>query len=152
MIGASQQKRLLVLCTTTGYQTCAFIEAAQRLGLSITFGTDRCHVLDDPWQDGALPLRFEDPEASAQRICDFAASHPLDAIVSIGDRPTSTGARACHKLGLRGHPPEATDICRDKYRSRERQWFDSSRYPRGICAGVRTYSEAFAQPGGRCFA
>jgi hypothetical protein len=27
------------------------------LGLSITFGTDRCHVLDDPWQDGALPLR-----------------------------------------------------------------------------------------------
>ena len=99
MIGASQQKRLLVLCTTTGYQTCAFIEAAQKLGLSITFGTDRCHVLDDPWQDGALPLRFEDPEASAQRICDFAASHPLDVIVSIGDRPTSTGARACHKLG-----------------------------------------------------
>src|SRR6202140_4912463 len=102
MIGTSQPKRLLVLCTTTGYQTCAFIEAAQKLGLSITFGTDRCHVLDDPWQDGALPLRFEDPEASAQRICDFAASHPLDAIVSVGDRPTSTGARACHKLGLRG--------------------------------------------------
>jgi biotin carboxylase len=120
MIGTSQPKRLLVLCTTTGYQTCAFIEAAQKLGLSITFGTDRCHVLDDPWQDGALPLRFEDPEASAQRICDFAASNPLHAIVSIGDRPTSTGARACHKLGLRGHPPEATDVCRDKYRSRER--------------------------------
>src|SRR6266566_866504 len=120
MIGASQQKRLLVLCTTTGYQTCAFIEAAQKLGLSTTFGTDRCHALDDPWQDGALPLRFEDPEASAQRICDFAASNPLHAIVSIGDRPTSTGARACHRLGLRGHPPEATDICRDKYRSRER--------------------------------
>jgi hypothetical protein len=65
-------------------------------------------------------LRFEDPEASAQRICDFAAFNPLHAIVSIGDRPTSTGARACHRLGLRGHPPEATDICRDKYRSRER--------------------------------
>ena len=45
MIGASQPKRLLVLCTTTGYQTCAFIEAAQKLGLSITFGTDRCHCL-----------------------------------------------------------------------------------------------------------
>src|SRR5205823_2900287 len=114
-----QSKRILLLATTTGYQTRAFIEAAKRLGLEAVFGTDRCHVLDDPWQDGALPLRFEDPEASAQRICDFAASHPLDAIVSIGDRPTSTGARACHKLGLRGHPPEATDICRDKYRSRE---------------------------------
>ena len=121
MIGTiSQPGRLLLLCTTTGYQASAFIEAAQKLGLSITFGTDRCHVLEDPWQDGALPLRFEDPEASAHTICNLAASHPLDAIVSIGDRPTPTGARACHKLGLRGHPPEAADICRDKYRSRER--------------------------------
>src|ERR1700730_19384794 len=102
MIGTSEPKRLLVLCTTTGYQTCAFIEPAQKLGLSITLGTDRCHVLDDPWQDGALPLRFEYPEASAQRICDFAASHPLDAIVSIGDRHTSTGARACHRIRFVG--------------------------------------------------
>ena len=121
MIGtASQPRRLLLLCTTTGYQASAFVEAAQKLRLSITFGTDRCHVLKDPWQDGALPLRFEDPEVSARRICDFAPSHPLDAIVSIGDRPTPTGARACHQLGLRGHSPEAADICRDKYRSRER--------------------------------
>src|SRR5260370_10320835 len=104
----------------TGCQTYALIEAEQKLGVSISFGTDRCHGLKDPGQDGALPLRFEDPEASAHKICDFAASHPLDAIVSVGDRPTSTGARACHKLGLRGHPPEAADICRDKYRSRER--------------------------------
>jgi hypothetical protein len=62
MIGTSQPKRLLVLCTTTGYQTCAFIEAAQKLGLSITFGTDRCHVLDDPWQDGALPCALKIPK------------------------------------------------------------------------------------------
>src|SRR5258708_20911229 len=115
MIGTSQPKRLLVLCTTTGYQTCAFIEAAQKLGLSITLGTDRCQVLDDPWQDGALPLRFEDPEASAQRLCDFAASHPLDAIVSIGDRPTSTGAPSCHRLRLLRHPPRSTYTSLAKY-------------------------------------
>jgi hypothetical protein len=76
MIGTSQPKRLLVLCTTTGYQTCAFIEAAQKLGLSITFGTDRCHVLDDPWQDGALPLRFEDPEASARGAAGSVLQSP----------------------------------------------------------------------------
>ncbi len=95
MIGASQQKRLLVLCTTTGYQTCAFIEAAQKLGLSITFGTDRCHVLDDPWQDGALPLRFEDPEASAQRICDFAESNPLH----VPKPPTSAAINTARASG-----------------------------------------------------
>src|SRR6202166_2398808 len=120
MTDTKSRQRLLLLCTTTGYQTQAFVEAAEKLGLAVVFATDRCHVLEDPWQDGALPLRFEDPEAGAQRIADFAASNPLHAIVSIGDRPTSTGARACHRLGLRGHPPEATDLCRDKYRSRER--------------------------------
>ncbi len=113
-------KRLLLLCTTTGYQTRAFIEAGEKLGLPLVFGTDRCHVLEDPWQDGALPLRFEDPGNSARQIVEYARSHPVDAIIALGDRPTPTAARACRALGLPHHPPEAADACRDKYHSRER--------------------------------
>ncbi len=114
------EQRLLLLCTTTGYQTRAYVEAAGKLGLSVVFGTDRCHVLEDPWQDGALALRFEDPEKSARQIVDYARSNPLDAIVSLGDRPTPTAARACRALGLLHHSPEAADACRDKYQSRQR--------------------------------
>ncbi len=109
-----------MLSTTTGYQTRAFLEAAQKLGLGVTFGTDRCHVLEDPWQDGALPLRFEDPEASARQIVDYAQGKPVHAVVSLGDRPTPTAARAAQRLGLPFHPPQAADICRDKYLSRQR--------------------------------
>jgi biotin carboxylase len=115
-----QSKRLLLLTTTTGYQTRAFVEAAKRLELETVFGTDRCHVLDDPWQDGALPLRFEDPEGSARQIIEYARAKPVNAIVSIGDRPTLTAARASHALGLLHHPPEATEACRDKNLSRGR--------------------------------
>lgn len=96
------------------------MDAARRLGLAVTFGSDRCHVLDDPWRDGALPLRFQDPEASARQIVDYARSRRCDAIVSLGDRPTPTAARACRALGLPGHPSEAADACRDKYQSRRR--------------------------------
>lgn len=113
-------KRVVLLCTTTGYQTRAFAQAAQKAGVDVTFGSDRCHVLEDPWQDGALPLRFEDPNFSAHKICDFARGTPVHAIVSIGDRPTPTGARACELLGLLGHPAAAAEICRDKYLSRAR--------------------------------
>ncbi len=113
-------KRLLILCTTTGYQTRAFVEAAERLGLSMVFGTDRCHVLEDPWRDGALPLRFENPEESAGQIVEYARSNPLSAIVALGDRPTPAAARAAKALALPHHPPEAADACRDKYLSRER--------------------------------
>ena len=112
--------RLLILSTTTGYQTRAFIEAAEKLGLDVVFGTDRCHVLEDPWRDGALPLRFEEPEKSAAQIAEYARANPIDAVVSLGDRPTPTAARAARSLALLHHPPEAADACRDKYHSRER--------------------------------
>ena len=112
-------KRLLLLATKTGYQTRAFADAAQQLGLQVVYGTDRCHVLEDPWGDQALPLHFEDPAASAQQITEFAREHAIDAIVALGDRPTPTAARASEVLGLPFHPAAAADVCRDKYRSRE---------------------------------
>ena len=112
--------RVLILCTTTGYQTRAFVEAAQKIGLDVVFGTDRCHVLEDPWRDGALPLRFEEAEKSAAQIAEYARANPIDAVVSLGDRPTPTAARAARSLALLHHPPEAADACRDKYHSRER--------------------------------
>src|SRR2546422_4441454 len=88
-----RDRRLLVLCTATGYQTRAFVEAAKKIGLSVVFGTDRCRVLEDPWRDGALPLRFENPEESARRIVDYARSSPVDAIVALGDRPDRKSTR-----------------------------------------------------------
>ncbi len=113
-------QRLLLLCTTTGYQMRSFADAARKLGLTVVLATDRCHVLEDPWQDGALPLHFEDAEGSARQIVEYARAHPLDAIVSVGDRPTLAAARACRELGLAGHPPLAADVCRDKFLFRER--------------------------------
>jgi biotin carboxylase len=113
-------RRLLILCTTTGYQTRAFADAARELGLEVVFGSDRCHVLEDPWRDGALALRFEQPEESAHEIAEYAGAHRIDAVVALGDRPTPTAARACLALGLPGHPPRAADAARDKYQSRAR--------------------------------
>src|SRR5579885_2777350 len=114
------RRSLIILCPTTGYQTRAFVEAATEMGVETVFGSDRCHVLDDPWQDQALPLRFEDPEGSARRIAAYAREVPIHGIVALGDRPTPTAARAARLLNLPYHPPAAAEICRDKYRSREK--------------------------------
>src|SRR5437868_5845346 len=119
-VNSRPTKRLLLLATKTGYQTRAFADAAQQLGLQVVYGTDRCHMLEDPWGDQALPLHFEDPAASAQQIIEFARQHPIHAIVALGDRPTPTAARASEVLGLPFHPAVAADVCRDKYRSREK--------------------------------
>lgn len=112
--------RLMILCATTGYQTRAFVEAAKALNLDVAFGSDRCHVLEDPWRDGALALRFDKPVESARIIAQSARSKPISGIVALGDRPASTAARAAKLLGLLFHPPLAADVCRDKYRSRQK--------------------------------
>lgn len=118
--GETRGRRVLLLCTTTGYQTRAFAEAAAGQGVEVVFGTDRCHVLEDPWGDGALALRFEDARESAGVIADYARANPLDGVVAVGDRPTPTAAWACQALGFLHNSPEAAEACRDKYQSRER--------------------------------
>ena len=65
--------RVLLLATTTGYQTRAFGEAAERLGVQLVFATDRCHMLEDPWQDGAIAIRFHHEDASVEAIVLAAA-------------------------------------------------------------------------------
>jgi biotin carboxylase len=110
----------LLLCTTTGYQAQSFADAASKLGLETVFGTDRCHVLDDPWGDSAIPLRFENPEENARKIVEVARERPFAAIVQIGDRATETAALASKALGLLNHPPAAAEACRDKYLARGR--------------------------------
>ncbi len=44
-------KRVLLLATTTGYQTRMFAASAQRLGIELVYATDRCDQLEDPWSD-----------------------------------------------------------------------------------------------------
>ena len=110
----------MLLTTTTGYQTRSFVQAAEKLGLAIVFGTDRCNRLDDPWQDGAMALKFENPDEAAAKIAEQADRKTIRAIVALGDGTPPTAARAAETLGLLFHRPETSDICRDKYRSRQR--------------------------------
>ena len=113
-------RRVLLLATTTGYQTRAFGEAAERLGVELVFATDRCHLIDDPWRDGAIPIRFYDEAASVAAIVEAARAHAIDGILVAGDRPTVIAARVAQALGLPGHPPEASAAARNKQATRER--------------------------------
>jgi biotin carboxylase len=113
-------KRILLLATTTGYQTRAFGDAASRLGVELVFATDRCHLIEDPWQDHAIPIRFYDEDSSVAAILESAAVRPIDGLIAVGDRPTVIAARVAERLGLRWHPPDAAAAARHKLLSRER--------------------------------
>lgn len=124
-MSADTKKRLLILASKLGYQSRGFAEAAEKLAVDIIFGTDRCHHLDDPWGDGALPLHFEDPRGAASEIVRRLRGHlpdallAPDAILALGDRPAPAAAFAAQMLGLRGNPPDAVMNCCNKLRQRE---------------------------------
>jgi biotin carboxylase len=113
-------RRVLLLATTTGYQTRAFGDAAEHLGVQLVFATDRCHAIDDPWRDAAIPIRFHDEDASVAAILDEARERSIDGVIAVGDRPTVIAARVAAALGLPWHPPDGVAAAGHKLRTRER--------------------------------
>lgn len=112
--------RLLLLSKTTGYQTAVFREAAGRLGVPLMLGTDRCHLLEDPWRDGAIALRFENPKESVQAIMEWVQQKPITGIVALGDHTTPTAALVAKKLGLPYHSAAGARFSNDKFAARQR--------------------------------
>ncbi len=111
-------QRVLLLATTTGYQTRMFGEAAERLGVELVYATDRCDRFDDPWADGAIAVRYHDEPSSLAVIREATAERAVLGILAVGDRPTVLAADAAHALGLPWHAPEAARAARDKRRAR----------------------------------
>ena len=110
--------RVLLLATTTGYQIRSFGEAADALGVRLIFASDRCDQLDDPWWDGAIPIRFHDERAAVDAIVAAFGEAPPDGILAVGDRPTVLAAHVAARFALPGNPPEAADASRNKWRTR----------------------------------
>jgi biotin carboxylase len=110
--------RVLIVATTTGYQTRSFGEAAAKLGVRLVFATDRCDQIEDPWWDQAVPIRFHDEERSTATIVDAINGAPVAGVLAVGDRPTVIAAQVAEALGLPGNPPAAAHASRNKLASR----------------------------------
>jgi hypothetical protein len=117
---AATRKRVLLLATTTGYQTRMFADAAKRLGVDLVYATDRCDQIDDPWQDGALAVRYHQEWRSVDNVLSALAATPVDGILAVGDRPVVLAALLARELGLPGHSRTAAAASRDKRLMRAR--------------------------------
>src|SRR5580700_12221757 len=111
--------RLLLFTAKLGYQTRSFDEAARKLGIDLVFVTDRCHQLDDPWGDRAIPVHFESPDAAAYAVLEAVRGQNVDGILTLGDRPTVAASYVARGLGILYNHPAAVEACRSKLRMRE---------------------------------
>jgi hypothetical protein len=110
--------RLLLFAATTGYQIRVFAEAARRLGVDLTLATDRCHVLEDPWGDRAIPVRFGNVQGSLFACLDAIGDRRFDAVAAVGDAPAVLAADVASAFDIPFHPPAAVRACHDKHQAR----------------------------------
>jgi formate-dependent phosphoribosylglycinamide formyltransferase (GAR transformylase) len=111
--------RLLIFTAKLGYQTRSFDEAARKLGVDLIFVTDRCHQLEDPWGDRAIPVHFESPDAAAYAVLKAVRGQNVDGILALGDRPAVAASYVARGLGILYNHPAAVEACRSKLRIRE---------------------------------
>ena len=112
-------RRLLLFTNKLGYQTRSFEEAARKLNTEIIYVTDRCHQLEDPWGDRAVPVHFESPQTAAATVVEAMRGKGIDGILALGDRPVVAAAYAARELGIPYSYPASVEACRSKFRMRE---------------------------------
>lgn len=119
-IAGPGRKRVLLLATTTGYQTRMFAQAAARHNIELVYATDRCDQIDDPWGDHAIAVRYHEEWRSVDALLKAIEAEPIDGVIAVGDRPTVMAAQVARLLNLPGNPSEAAAAARDKRIAREK--------------------------------
>ena len=118
-VGDMDGARVLLVATTVGYQIRSFGEAAAKLGVRLVFASDRCDRLEDPWWDGAIPVKFHDEARSVADVVAALRNAPPGGVVAVGDRPALLAAHLARAFGVPGHSPEAAATSRNKLLTRQ---------------------------------
>jgi len=132
--------RLLLFASTTGYQIHEFDAAARRLGVELTLATDRCHVMEDPWGDRAVAVKFD----HAAESLDALRGMSVDGVAAVGDVPAILAAEAAAMLEVPFHPAAAVRACHDKFAARELYRAAGMRVPWFFRASLWEESDAVA--------
>ena len=110
--------RLLLLVPTSSYRIGDFLTAAHATGAEVIVGVGGGPGSVLPG-DGTLVLDFANHNLGITQIADYAAGHPLDAIIAVDEGPTLLAARANQALGLVHNRPDSIETAGNKRRLRE---------------------------------
>lgn len=111
--------RLLLLLPNTTYRAEAFLNAAGRLRLSVTIGTERVPDVLATSSGEALRCDFHHPQISAQAAVEFVRHHPIDGVIGVDDVTTISAAVIAEAIGLPHNSVASVTAAGNKRRMRE---------------------------------
>jgi biotin carboxylase len=106
--------RVLLVMRTRTYRAKAFLRAAERLGVDVSVATEREQPLARLAPGTTVSLDFSSVRHAQDRIREFAAEYPIEAVVGVDDDTTVLAAQLAAALGLPHNPVEAVKAARYK--------------------------------------
>lgn len=95
------------------------MEAARRLGVSLTVASEEPSTFETSRPDALLTLDFSHPSNAAEQARAFAGRYAVDGVLGVDDDTVVVASEIAHALGLAGNAASAAEAARDKYRQRE---------------------------------
>lgn len=111
---AAPMARVLLLMPTNTYHATDFVDAAERLGVAVTVGTNGSQALQALTPGSTLTLDFDDLDGATAAIEELNREFPIDAVVATDDETTALAAAAATALDLPHNPLEAVLPTRSK--------------------------------------
>src|SRR5712692_5829089 len=99
---------------TRTYRATAFLQAAERIGVSVTVATEREQPLARLALGSTIALDFRHEKRARAQIQAFAEEYPVDAVVGVDDDTTILAAQLAETLNLPHNPVEAVKAARYK--------------------------------------
>ena len=116
---AWQVQRVLLLIPSSSYRASAYVEAARRLEVELTVGSDFRHALDRGAGGRTLTLVFTPTGDGVARILEYVRHYPVHAVIGTDDETSVLAAAAARALHLPHNSPESVAAARDKHRFRQ---------------------------------
>jgi biotin carboxylase len=110
---------VLLLAHKQTYRLEDLEAAARALGVRLTLGTNRCHVLAEHWDDDVLTLDLTDGNTTLDQVRPEHTRDPFSAVMGSCDLTTELAAVLSQALHLKGNPPHAAMLARHKGALRE---------------------------------
>lgn len=110
-----EKPRVLLLLPTRTYRATDFLDAALKLNVEVVVASEAPATTAELSPRDTLVLDFGDPTDATQSIAEFAATHPIAAIVGVDDDTTLLATTASAALGLPHNPIASAKATRDKF-------------------------------------
>ena len=141
----SPMAHLLLLLPSMSYRGEAFLEAANKVGVSLTVAGDAPPDFLEQSPDSFLTLDLYNPSSAVPSVVEFAKTSPIDVVLGVNDQTTVLASTISKALGLTANSIDSVRAASNKQTMRSLLQKEGLPCPNFIVVGIDEKPEDIVQ-------